>query len=70
MKLPQHIFALTRGEQRVVIIIMIGLLLGAVGKRYYDGRTHPAASPSSHAAPSPPSTGEESAATAEEGAPY
>jgi hypothetical protein len=63
MKMSQHIFALTRSEQRVVIIIMICLLLGAVGKRYYDGRFHPAAAgPTSSTAPAVPAADEEPAA--------
>jgi hypothetical protein len=41
MKMPQHIFALTRNEQRVVIIIMLCLLLAATGKRYYDRKMYP-----------------------------
>jgi hypothetical protein len=65
MKMPQHIFALTRSEQRVVIIIMICLLAGAVAKRYYDGRMQPAAPVSSSAAPIRPAADEEPTASDE-----
>ena len=37
METPQHIFALTRKEQRVVIIIMV-LLLGATAVSQYSKR--------------------------------
>jgi hypothetical protein len=53
MNTPQHIFALTKNEQRVVIVIMIALLAGSVTKHYHDLHSHlplPAAS----TAPSPP----------------
>lgn len=33
-KLPQHIFALTKGEQRVVIVIVLLVLAGATAKHY------------------------------------
>ena len=62
MKMAQHIFALTRSEQRVVMIIMICLLLGAVGKRYYDGRVQSALPPSSGAPVVSPAPDEEPAA--------
>ena len=41
MKLPQHLFALSRGEQRVVIIIVLVLLGGTMAKRAYDEATRP-----------------------------
>jgi hypothetical protein len=34
MKLPQHIFALTKNEQRVAILILLALLAGAVASHY------------------------------------
>ena len=37
METPQHIFALTRQEQRVVIIIMV-VLIGATAVRQYSKR--------------------------------
>jgi uncharacterized membrane protein len=37
METPQHIFALSRKEQRVVIIILI-LLIGATAVRQYSSR--------------------------------
>ena len=55
MKTGQHIFALTKNEQRVVILIMIVLLAGTVAKRYRD-RAYQVASPvapAGTAAPSP-----------------
>jgi hypothetical protein len=39
-KTPQHIFALTKGEQRVVILILLALLAGAVAMRYRETRSH------------------------------
>jgi hypothetical protein len=66
MKMPQHIFALTRSEQRVVIIIMVCLLLGAMGKRYYDGRSRPLAPPTSSATPLSPAADEEPAPAPDE----
>ena len=39
MKLPQHLFALSRSEQRVVIIIVLALLGGTMAKRAYDQAT-------------------------------
>ena len=62
MKMPQHLFALTRSEQRVVIIIILCLLLGAVGKRYYEGRFHGVAPASTSATPAAPAADEEPAA--------
>ena len=41
MKLPQHLFALSRSEQRVVIVIVLALLLGTIAKRTYDQATRP-----------------------------
>lgn len=34
MKTPQHLFALTRPEQRVVLLIVLGLLFSAAFSRY------------------------------------
>jgi hypothetical protein len=55
MKEGRHIFALTKNEQRVVILIMIVLLAGTAAKRYRDRESHrlPPASPPATAAPSP-----------------
>jgi hypothetical protein len=61
MKMAQHVFALTGSEQRVVIIIMLCLLLGAVGKRYYDGRSQVVAPASTSATPPAPTADEEPA---------
>lgn len=45
METPQHLFALSRKEQRVVIIIMI-LLIGATALRQYrHGRVRPVLAP-------------------------
>jgi hypothetical protein len=40
MKLPQHLFALTKNEQRVVILILLALLAGAVANHYREMRSH------------------------------
>jgi hypothetical protein len=61
MKMPQHIFALTKSEQRVVILIVMALLAVAVLQQYH-GRSsqrsardswsaRPGASPSSEEEP-------------------
>jgi hypothetical protein len=52
MNTPQHIFALTKNEQRVVIVIMIALLAGSVTKRYRDLHSH-LPLPAATTAPSP-----------------
>jgi hypothetical protein len=39
-KTSQHIFVLTKGEQRVVILILLALLAGAVAMRYRETRSH------------------------------
>jgi hypothetical protein len=45
METPQHLFALSRNEQRVVVIIMI-LLIGATAIRHYkQGRVRPVLAP-------------------------
>ena len=50
MKMPQHIFALTRSEQRAVILIMIALLAGAAARHYHGRMLRPALSiPSANA---------------------
>jgi hypothetical protein len=60
MKMPQHIFALSRSEQRVVLIIMLCLVLAAAGKKYYDRQLHPVT-------PAPPvSTESQTASPADE----
>ena len=40
MKLSQHIFALTKSEQRVVILILLALLAGAVANHYREMQSH------------------------------
>jgi hypothetical protein len=35
MKTPQHLFALTRPEQRIVLTIVLGLLLAAAFTHYH-----------------------------------
>jgi hypothetical protein len=40
MKLPQHIFALSKNEQRVIILILLALLAGAVANHYRQARSH------------------------------
>ena len=52
MNTPQHIFALTKNEQRVVIVIVIALLAGTVTKRYRDVHSH-LPLPAATTAPSP-----------------
>ena len=61
MKMPQHIFALTRSEQRAVILIMIALLAGAAARQYHDWSLRPALPSSSIAAPAASPLDEESA---------
>jgi hypothetical protein len=41
MDTPQHIFALTKNEQRIVIVIMIALVAGTVAKSYRDIHSRP-----------------------------
>jgi hypothetical protein len=53
MDTPQHIFALTKNEQRVVIVIMIALVAGTVTKRYRDINSRPPL-PAVTASPSAP----------------
>jgi hypothetical protein len=40
MKTPQHIFALTKSEQRVVILILLALLAGTIAKHYREKQSH------------------------------
>jgi hypothetical protein len=61
MNTPQHIFALTKNEQRVVIVIMIVLLAGSVTKRYHDLHSH-LPLPAATTAPSPPLSDEDQTA--------
>ena len=35
----ENIFSLTKGEQRIVIGIVVALLVGAIAKHYYDARS-------------------------------
>jgi hypothetical protein len=41
MKTPQHLFALTSPEQRVVLLIVVCLLLGTAFARYHDAAGKP-----------------------------
>jgi len=52
MKMPQHIFALTKSEQRVIILILLALLATAVAKHFRETRSHGATLPSATAEPS------------------
>ena len=61
METPQHIFALTKSEQRVVILIMIALLAAAAAKQYHDRLLRPAVQRPSTAAPAASPLDEESA---------
>jgi hypothetical protein len=54
MKLPQHIFALTKNEQRVIILILLALLACAVAKHYWEARSHVSTAPSASAESSAP----------------
>jgi hypothetical protein len=48
MKTPQHIFVLTKSEQRVVILILLALLAGTIAMHYREKHSHistPAAAP-------------------------
>ncbi len=47
--MPQHIFSLTRSEQRAVILIMIALLAGAAARHYHGRILRPALSPATAA---------------------
>jgi hypothetical protein len=61
METPQHLFALTKPEQRVVLLIILGLLFAAAFGHYHgkEGNWPPSAHP--QAAPHPkPSTDENS----------
>jgi len=52
MKMPQHIFALTKSEQRVIILILLALLVGAVAKHFRETGLHRPTLPSTIAEPS------------------
>jgi hypothetical protein len=54
MKLPQHIFALTKSEQRVVVLILVALLACAVANHYWEARSHMSTTPSASAESSAP----------------
>jgi hypothetical protein len=54
MKLPQHILALGKNEQRVVILIVLLLLAGAVAKHYRAQLFHDASPAMSQPNPAPP----------------
>ena len=59
MKIPE-MFLLTKREQRVVIIIVMALLVGAIAKHYYEAQSHsdspgsPITQPMTSPMPSPP----------------
>jgi len=62
MKLPLEIFMLTKREQRVVIVIVMALLAGAIAKHYRDAKSHVSSSASTTVngkIPSSPSPAEE-----------
>ena len=40
MKTPQHLFALTRPEQRVVLLIILGLLFAAAFSHYRSAESN------------------------------
>jgi hypothetical protein len=40
MKLPLEIFTLTKREQRIIVVIVMALLAGAVAKHYHDTKSH------------------------------
>jgi hypothetical protein len=40
METPQHLFALTRPEQRVAVLIILGLLLVAAFGHYHRGESN------------------------------
>jgi len=50
MKTPQHIFALTKSEQRVVILILLALLVGAITMHYREKQSHISTPAADHAA--------------------
>jgi hypothetical protein len=52
MKMAQHIFALTKSEQRVIILILLALLVSAVTKHFRETRSHGTTLPSTIAEPS------------------
>jgi hypothetical protein len=49
MKTPQHIFALTKSEQRVVILILLALLAGAIAMHYREKQSHVSTPAADHA---------------------
>jgi len=51
MKTPQHIFALTKSEQRVVILILLALLAGAIAMHYREKQSHISTPAADHATP-------------------
>ena len=50
MKTPQHIFALTKSEQRVVILILLALLAGTIAIHYREKQSHISTPAADHAA--------------------
>jgi len=52
MRMPQHIFALTKSEQRVIVLILLALLVSAVAKHFRETRSHGTRLPSAIAEPS------------------
>jgi hypothetical protein len=52
MKTPQHIFALTKNEQRVVILILLVLLAVTIARHYREKQSHISTPVSSAAQPS------------------
>jgi hypothetical protein len=68
MKVPLEIFNLTKREQRVVILIMLGLLAIAIANHYREARSHISIPPTaSSISGSPiPSPAEDDQATSDE----
>lgn len=54
MKVPLEIFNLTKREQRVVILITLGLLVIAIANHYREARLHTSTSPTSSTVPASP----------------
>jgi len=59
-EMKQHLFALTRSEQRVVILALLLAIGGVAGKRFYDIRQRPPLQPvSAETSPAPSVSREE-----------
>jgi hypothetical protein len=51
METPQHLFALTRSEQRIVLLIVLGLLLGSAFSYYHKAESNLSPAAQTHAKP-------------------